>query len=75
MTRIVRFEEIDGDLVLRIPADIAARLRFMAGGEVVVTDDDQRLTVAPLDERKRRQFETALRVMEEHDEALAALAR
>ncbi len=75
MTRIVRFEEIDGQLMLRVPADVAARLKFTAGDEAMLTDGDRGLTVERLDERRRRQLDIAMRVIEEHDEALAALAK
>ncbi|MFD1331756.1 hypothetical protein ACFQ4O_07045 [Methylopila musalis] len=73
MTRIVRFEEIDGDLVLRIPADIAARRGFSAGDEVALSDTDQSLRLEPVSDDA--QLALGRRVAERHREALARLAK
>lgn len=73
MTRIVRFEEIDGDLVLRIPADIAARLRFSAGDEAALSANDHSLRVVPVSDEA--QLALGRKVAERHREALARLAK
>lgn len=75
MTRIVRFEEIDGDLVLRIPADIAARLRFSAGDEAALSANDARLNVDRLTDEQKTQLDIVKRIMDEDDAVLRALAR
>lgn len=75
MSRIVRFEEIDGELVLRVPADIAARLNFAAGDEASLETDDAVLTVNRLSDEQQRQIEIVKRIMDEDDAVLRALAR
>lgn len=75
MTRIVRFEEIDGDRVLRVPADLAARLKFSAGDEVAVSDGDKGLFIERADERKRRRQSIIDRIFVEDDAVLDALAK
>lgn len=75
MSRIVRFEEIDGELVLRVPADIAARLNFAAGDLVLITDHEKGLTVEPTDERVQRQLRRGLDIIEKNDAVLEALAK
>ncbi|GLK76799.1 hypothetical protein GCM10008171_20530 [Methylopila jiangsuensis] len=75
MTRIVRFEEIDGDLVLRIPADIAARLKFAAGDEAALSTNDARLNVDRLTDEQKTQLAIVKRIMDEDDAVLRALAR
>lgn len=75
MSRIVRFEEIDGELVLRVPADIAARLNFAAGDEVSLETGDAVLDVNRLSDEQQRQIEIAKRIVDEDDAVLRALAR
>lgn len=71
MTRIVRFEEIDGQLVLRVPEDVARRLGFAAGDEAVVTAQDKTLTIEPLGD----QLSVGRAIAARHREALARLAK
>lgn len=68
MTRIVRVEELDGDLMVRLPKDLAQQLVLTAG-------DDIRLTVEPVDERVRRQLELGRKIIDENHAVLAALAK
>jgi hypothetical protein len=75
MTRIVRFEELDGQLILRIPDDVARRLGFFAGENAALSDGPASLTVEKVDERRLERLDLVMRVLEEHDEALAALAK
>lgn len=75
MTRIVRFEEIDGQLMLRVPEDVARRLGFAAGDEAVLKDGETAMTVERMDERVRRQLEVGRRIIERNGAVLAALAK
>lgn len=71
MTRIVRFEEIDGQLVLRVPADVARRLGFAAGDEALLTDGEKGLRIEPVDD----QLAVGRAIAARHRDALARLAK
>lgn len=73
MTRIVRFEELNGELILRVPEDVARTLGFSAGDEVELTESERKLTVR----RPEGQDQLAVgrEVAARHREALARLAR
>lgn len=75
MTRIVRFEEIDGKLMFEVPADVAKRLGFAAGGEALLKDGDANVTLERVDDRVRRQLEVGRRIIKENHAVLAALAK
>ncbi|MFC3691334.1 hypothetical protein [Chenggangzhangella methanolivorans] len=68
MTRIVRVEEIDGQLVLRVPEDVAKQLKLSAG-------DDVNLTVEAIEDDVRRQLEIGREIIKRNHAVLAALAK
>ncbi|MFD1702380.1 hypothetical protein ACFSCV_05110 [Methylopila henanensis] len=72
----MRFEEIDGDLLLRTPAHIAARLKFSAGDEATLSDvSNASLTVERLTSEQKRQLAIVKRILDEDDDVLRALAQ
>lgn len=75
MTHIVRLEEIDGQLILRLPDDMAKQLGWVAGGDVKVMNGEKGLLVEPLTERVQRQIAIGRRIIEENHVVLAALAK
>lgn len=68
MTRTVRVEEIDGDLMVRVPKDVAKQLELSPG-------DDVNLTVEPVDDDVRRQLEIGRDIIKRNHAVLAALAK
>jgi hypothetical protein len=75
MNRIVRTQEQDGDVLLRIPKDIAERLKLAPNGAVELAETGDRLVVSAVEERVAKQLEVGRRVAERNKEALARLAR
>lgn len=75
MTRYARFEEIDGDLVLRVPTDVAAELGFTAGDVAAIGASGANLTVSPVDERVQRQLRIGREIMSANAGVLDALAK
>ncbi|WP_020181049.1 hypothetical protein [Methylopila sp. M107] len=75
MTRYVRFEEIDGDLMVRVPADLAAELGFVAGDAAAMSHGAAELVIARAEERIQHQLRLGRKIMKENAGVLAALAK